>query len=177
MEQYPFEMKAKLAKGIAKLKKMSETLSLVELDSSDWPILAKHLDDLKAGNFHSVELRESMTRKLTRSQTDIGDLQCFTTVQNRLKSLAKNQAKIIEKRTIDNADHPYPEILDVMSKCLDMQSIVDNFTEEGFDIDASGKAEFEELCKLAGLSDILIRKALDQYLIFKKKVQDIVKDE
>ena len=67
VEQFPFEMRAKLAAGISKLKQMADKFSIVELDSSDWPTLASNLEDLKAGQFHSVELKESMVRKLTRA--------------------------------------------------------------------------------------------------------------
>ena len=178
VEQFPFEMKGKLAKGISKLKQMSEKFSLEELDCSDWPLLSKNLADLKAGMFHSVELRETAARKLTRCQSDMGDLACLKTVENRLKSLAKYQAKIIENRTINNTDHPYPKILELMSKCLDAQLVVDGSSDETFDLDSSGNAELGKLCKIAGYSAEQIKVVTDQYILFKRRLLNfVIKDD
>ena len=69
--------------------------------------------------FPGVELKECASRKFTRSQDDIGSLDCFKTVENRLRSLAKTQAKIIEERTVENKKHPYPAVLELMAGCLD----------------------------------------------------------
>ena len=121
VEQFPFEMRAKLAAGISKLRHIANSLNIEDPDpdSAVWPTLKKNLEELENGKFHTVELKEKLLRKLTRSQDDIGDLDAFKTVQNRLASLARYQAKIIERRTINNVDHPYPGILDDMAECLD----------------------------------------------------------
>ena len=71
-------------------------LNSADPDLSDWPTLSKNFQDLKSGKFHNTELKESIQRNLTRSKDDVEALDIFKTVENRLASLAKNQACIIE---------------------------------------------------------------------------------
>ena len=107
-------MKSKLVQGITELKEMSK-LSLGSLDKAAWPTLSRNLENLQSGMFHGVELKERASRKFTRAQADIGSLDCFKTVENRLRTLAKTQAKIIEESTVENKKHSYPAALQCLS--------------------------------------------------------------
>ena len=77
-----------------------------------------------------MELKESIRKKLTRTQADIGNLDYFTTMENRLKSLAKCQANIIENKTFENTCHPYLNVIGLMTRCLDTQPVVDEVNED-----------------------------------------------
>ena len=98
-------------------------------------------------------------------------------MHNRLTSLAKFQADIIEKRTVQNSDHPYPKVIDVMAECLDLQELDDHYNDESFDLSSFGKSAFKKLCKIAGLSSNQIEVAQKEYEVFKSRVVDIIKNE
>ena len=152
-------------------------LDCADPDLSDWPTLSRNFQDLKSGKFHNTELKESIQRNLTRSQDDIGALDTFKSVENRLTSLAKNQASIIEKRIVSSKDHPYPKVIDVMDDCLDLQLIVDQHENENFDLLSHGSTAFSKLCRIAGISSDLMKSLQQQYNLFKFRVLGIIKDE
>ena len=177
VEQFPFEMKSKLVQGITDLKEMSK-LSLSSLDKAAWPTLSRNLENLQSGKFHGVELKESASRKFTRSRADIGSLDCFKTVENRLRSLAKTQAKIIEERTVENQKHPYPAILELMAGCLDAQLIVDEICKDSAskDLESVGIQVLRRLCKVAGHAIDTISDIVAGYDTFKKRLEKIVQN-
>ena len=175
VEQFPFEMKSKLTKGIAELREMS-SMSLDHLDQSAWPTLYRKLDELKTGHFHGVELKELASQ--IRSQSDIGDLNCFKTVENRLRSLAKSQANIIESRTVGNTKHPYPAGLEVMAGCLDNQLVVDEVAKDrNSDLEELGRREVRKLSKMAGLPSDQVEVVVEQFLLFKNRLKEILLDD
>ena len=177
VEQFPFEMKSKLTKGIAELKEMS-SMSQDNLDLSSWPTLSRNLAELRTGHFHVVELKELASQKLTRSQSDIGNLNCFKTVENRLRSLTKSQANIIDSSTVGNTKHPYPVVLEVMAGCLENQLVVDEVCKyRDSDLEEVGGQEVRKLAKMAGLPSDKVEVVAEQFLVFKNRLKEILLDD
>ena len=58
-----------------------------------------------------------------RSADDIGNTSFLTTVQNRLESLCRNLAEIIDHRTMTGEDGGFPDIFEHMKDCFNLKNL------------------------------------------------------
>ena len=191
VEQFPWEVIAYLNSVINKLKKMSQTLKilisdsnendegedLIEVDPNEWPHLARHLDELKLGNFKGLALNSGSSKevgRMTRNKSDIGQENYWLTIQNRLTSLCKYQADHIENRTVNNEEHPFSGIISSMENCFDIQKMVSASKEEDFDITSYGVASLEMVLKEACYKSKEAEEVKHEYSIMKHRLFDLL---
>ena len=59
----------------------------VEVDASEWPLLANHIEELKSGRFKSLTVGKGPTRRAVRISAHVGQENALITVPNRLVTL------------------------------------------------------------------------------------------
>ena len=188
VEQFPWEVVANLNSVVTKLKKMSETLKIVnsdsngnvtgeqtiEVDENEWPHLARHLNDLKSGKFKNLAVGSGAARRAGRIRSYFGHENDLLTVQNRLTTLCKYEAKHIATRTVNNQEHPYPPIISSMEGCFDIQKMISASTEEEFDISFYGIDCLEKVLKQASYKSEEADQVKSEYLLLKKRLFDLL---
>ena len=106
MEQFPWQVTKTLRAVVDKLSSMSNNLHIDDeqvqgpVDLHDWHNLAYHLDDLKEGIFLNMAVESAPERRQGRIRDYMGHQNDFTTIKNRLSSLASAQSRTIQKRTL-----------------------------------------------------------------------------
>ena len=134
VEQFPWQVTKTLRAVVDKLPSMSNNLHIddEQVQGSVYlQNLASNLDDLKGGIFLNMAVGSAPERRQCRIRDYLGHQNDFTTIKNRLSSLASAQSRTTQKRTLDNHDCPFPPILETLYKCLDLQLLLDE-QEFGF---------------------------------------------
>ena len=187
VEQFPWEVTQILKSVIAKLSAMADNLHIdhhqgddpdhdqVPAVLHDWDNLSCHLDDLKKGIFLSMAVGSAPERRQGRIRDYLGHQDDFTTIKNRLSSLASAQAKIIKKRTLDNKDCPFPPILDSMCNCLDLSLLLDESKSLDFIEELYGVESFNVMVEASLVENTT--SIQHQYLVFKQRVLELLSDK
>ena len=178
---------------VEKLKRMSETLKIVPtddnsnidedqegtentiaVDENEWPMLAKHLEELKSGKFKSLAVGAGPARRAGRIRDFFGHENDLLTVQNRLSSLCKYEYKHISKRTVENEEHPFPSIISSMEGCLDIQKMIVASRLDDFELASYGVDCLERVLNQASYRIAEADQVKSEYLVFKERVFDLL---
>ena len=189
VEQFPFEVIANLNMVIEKLEKMSNTLKVVNtadlngndeeqesivVDANEWPHLSKHLKELEKGTFKNLAVGGQAAKRASRIRSYMAHENDLLTVQNRLATLCKYQAKHIAARTVKNEQHPYNPIIPAMDGCFNLQRIILASEGENFDIACYGVDDLEKVLKHASYSHDEADNIKAEYLLFKERMFDLL---
>ena len=152
----------------------AETTKL-RMDSNLWPNLAKHLDEIERNEFSGVMLSTSQDKgRQTRGHSDVGDVQFLTTFQNRLQSLCKHTARVIEGRTITNLQNPYPTLITVdMAGCRDLQSLYNRRQTGDFSNETHGNIYLQNVMNVAKIPQEQQALIMKEYQEFKQRFIEI----
>ena len=182
VEQFPWEVTRTLRSVIAKLSGMADNLPIdhdteqdhdqLPADLQHWDNLSCHIDNLRKGKFLSMAVGSAPERRQGRIRDYLGHQNDFTTIKNRLTSLASAQAITIQKRTLDNKDCPFPPILESMYNCLDLNLLIDESKSLDFMIEEYG---LESLNLIVEASLVENKGSIQpQYLVFKQRALDLL---
>ena len=190
VEQFPWQVLAVLNDVIAKLKKMSTTLKIVpaaepstegeeveetiEVDGNEWPLLAKHLEELKSGKFKTLAVGAGPARRAGRIRAFLGHENDLLTVQNRLTTLCKYESQHISRRTIENQDHPFPAIISSMEGCFDVQKMIMASRQDEFDLAFYGVDCLEKVLSQASYNQTDSDQIKLEYLLLKERLFDLM---
>ena len=186
VEQFPFEVIANLNSVISKLENMSKSLVIAnpdhnanneDIDHSDWPHLAKHLQELKQGRFKNLAVGGDAARRASRIRSYLDHEDDLQTVQNRLTTLCKYQAKHIKDRTLDNEDHPYNPIIPAMDGCLNLQKMIAARESNGFDLSMYGSDNLEKVLTHASYPSDEADQMKLEYKLFRARLFDLLFNE
>ena len=173
VEQFQWEVVRTLKSAINKLADMADKMQIdddnSEVDDADWSSLSKNIQDIKRGQFMNIALEGGSERRHGRIRDYMGHQNDFTTVQNRLSSLAKAHSKTIKSRTIDNKDCPFPPILESMENCLDINILLNSSNKAEFEVDNYGIEDIENVLKKSLESEVNWEEIKDQYREFKTR--------
>ena len=177
VQLFPWDIQKKQHSLLETLKKMenlkltmnTDTGEVEEINQSLWPSLGETLDSILDVNYLSGRTVTEMEPRKTRSQADISSSKSLLlTVQNRLSSLCKHLASILESRL---KEHPTPEVISIMAGCLDLGCILDE--EETEEVKANRKKCLKKLVKAARIETV--DNVLKQYDVFKDRFKEVVK--
>ena len=146
-----------------------DTGEVEEINQSLWPSLGESLDSILDGSYVSAHTVTEMATRRTRSHADISaSKSLLQTAQNRLSSLCKHLASILDSRLLEN---PTPDIITAMGVCLDFESILVH--EETTKTKTERIKCLRKLVKSAKIEAEDI--AVDQYEICKARFKEVVK--
>ena len=193
IDQFPWEVVAKLRIVIKKLDQMSKSLKIinlksgendeieesVEIDSNEWPYLSKHLEELKSGEFHGLTLNSGAATakevgRITRIKSDCGKEKDLITLHNRLTSLCKYQSMHIAARTVDNQKHPFPKVISSMEDCFDIQKMIIAIRDEDYEIESYGLESLQEILTAASYTSKDADQVKYEYSVLKNKLYDLI---
>ena len=201
VEQFPWEVVGVLNDLIEKLKGMSETLRIlptdtnsnmtvvnmdeeegseddtITVDKHEWPMLSKHLEELKSGKFKNLAIGAGPGRRAGRIRDYMGHENDLLTVQNRLSALCKYESEHIARRTVDNEDHKFPSIIASMEGCLDIQRMVKASSEDEFELEMYGIDCLENVLSQASYSPADSKQIKSEYLLLKERIFDLLYNE
>ena len=183
----PWEVVAMLEDGVEELKRMNreleelgtgtyETNRDINVEAyASWPTLSKNIDEISQGKLKGISTIEEERRAL-RSTADEGDMTNFITVRNRLQSLSKNYAQLIESRVLQNEKHPYPSVIKSMAGCFDLNLLNEASKNEDFQQHEYGVQSLKKVMGFAKVNDEQQRNIIAQYSIFKQRLLEITSD-
>ena len=188
VEQFPWQVVSRLKTVIATLNCMSNSLKIVAVDANEnvepedtievdpkyWPHLAAHIEELKTGKFKNLAIGSRAERNSGRIRSYFAHENDLMTVQNRLTTLCKYEAKHIEKRTVGCEEYPYPPIISSMEGCLDVQKMVLAGGQDKFDLNTYGIDCLEKVLNQASYKSEQKDEIKSQYNLFKEKVFDLL---
>ena len=149
-----------------------EVKEQITVDQNEWPHLAMHLEELQLGKFKDLALNSGTARegRRTRIQSDIGSENYLITIKNRLTALCNHQAIHIARRTINNEEHPFPEIISSMEGCFDIQKMICASKDEDFDLKNYGVEHLEKVLKEASYKATESEQIKSEYFLLKKRI-------
>ena len=194
VEQFPWQVVNRLKQLIAKLRDMA-SCSLSENDDDDfddddvidgdttslhfrshWPTLSSHIQEIRNGSFRGLAISSAPGMRRRRSMDDERQRTILMTVQNRITSLCRYQASRIEDRTVNNKEHPYPSLIEILPKCFDLQLLHNASMEEGFNECKYGIDPLQQVTEMVGYSKSDQDIIMAQYNVFKARFLRILSE-
>ena len=180
VEQFPWNIPQKqleLMKTLRRMEKLKLTMmdngELEEIDGSLWPSLSEKLESVLESTYVSAQTVLEVHPRRGRSAQDISACcSLLQTVENRLTSLCKHLASVLENRVNEN---PTPEVISTMAKCLDLQDLLEK--EETETLRKEREKCLKSVAKIAKYEDGEVEKILKQYQKFKERLSEVVKNE
>ena len=181
VEQFPWQVVNRLKQIIAKLRDMA-SCSISDGDTTSlnfrahWPTLSSHIQEIRNGSFRGLAISSAPGLGRRRSMDDEGQRTILMTVQNRITSLCRYQATRIEDRTVKNAEHPYPSLIEILPQCFDLQLLYNASMQEGFNECTYGVEPLQQVAEMAGYSESDQEMIMAQYNIFKARFLRILSE-
>eukprot|EP00794_Sanderia_malayensis_P004949 gene4949-5598_t len=183
----PWEVVAMLENGVQELRCMNSELEELGTekngtndtnpeDYASWPIFAQNIKEITKGKLKGISTIEEERRPL-RSAADEGDISSLITVRNRLQSLTKNYADLIESRVLKNEKHPYPTVIKSMAGCFDLNLLHEASKNGDFLTQEYGVQCLRKIMDFANIQEDQQHIMIAQYNVFKQRFLDITSDE
>ena len=163
MEQLPWTVPEKVQELIDSLRAMKNSLKLTETpvtgDRERWPTLYNKVNDVLS----DVQTDMFAEQRRGRSADDIGNTSFLTTVQNRLESLCRNLAEIIDHRTMTGEDGGFPDIFKHMNDYFNLKNLYVT-RDPNF-----GDDSLSTLLEISCTDEPTANKVISEYKLFKSR--------
>ena len=182
VEQFPWDI-PKIQESLLKnLQKRSE-IKLAdedgncpqdELDGKLWPALKKNMESVISCQYKGLASTIFSVVRRGRSSDDLNfsTLSLRTTVQNKLSSFCRVLASKFDVRVKDRSTHTATDLIESMSKCLDINEIIEKGNDDE-DFNTRGNESIKELLDIAQYKADEIDQILIQYNKFKSALKKL----